>query len=171
MYEIITPEYDIFNCQKITNNNVKNSKCIHNTLKLYCKECKVTSHSENNKKPKLSIKSKRTKNRKDICPHNRKKSFCKECGGSQICQHNRQKSHCKECGGSQICQHNRQKANCNECNILYYGQYYQQCIHNNYKYKCKICYKSKKSKKSIEICQHNNIKSECQECFADNVFV
>ena len=54
-------EYDIFNCQKITNDNVKNSKCIHNTLKLYCKECKVTSHPENNKKPKLSIKSKRTK--------------------------------------------------------------------------------------------------------------
>lgn len=87
------------------------SKCMHGTVKFFCKKCSGSS----------------------ICKHNRVRSICKECIGGSICIHNNVRTICKECLGGSICQHNKRRHRCKRCGG---GSI---CEHYKIRSECKLC--------------------------------
>ena len=156
----------IHNKVKITCKECSGSQiCEHNKVKSHCKECDGSLFCEHNKNKRYC----RECNGTAICEHNKIKYKCKECKGSQMCEHNKFKYSCKECNGNGICEHNKFKQICKKCNGSQLCTHNIQktqcrecngsafCIHNKRKISCKKC-------NGTAICEHNNIKYSCKEC-------
>jgi hypothetical protein len=141
-------------------------RCVHNKLKLYCKDCDGSQ----------------------ICEHQKRRSHCKDCGGSQLCEHNRIRSDCKDCGGGSICQHNKKRSLCNDCgggSICEHNKIRSVCKdcgggsiceHNKRRSRCGICGGSQICKSRQEPyntgCQtygNRKLRGFCCHCFA-NIF-
>jgi len=132
----------------ITNDGVKNGKCIHD--KYRCRECG-----------------------KGYCKHGKDKRWCKDCGGSMLCEHGKGKYYCKECNGKGICIHNRTRSRCKDCGYKYkYNPESLKCEHGKWNNRCKICGYCEHDKlktncikcRPNNFCEHEKRKDKCKEC-------
>ncbi len=89
------PEFNgCSNCKTIeASKSYKTTKCHHNVLRKFCKEC----------------------NGSGLCEHDNIKYSCTKCTPKERCEHNLNKENCGKCGGKNLCIHKKQKYNCREC--------------------------------------------------------
>jgi hypothetical protein len=123
------------------------SKCEHNKILYYCRDCKGPGICEHDKRKCYCLEC----NGASVCEHGKRKEYCRDCKGSGICIHGKTKHYCKECESTLYCNHGKEKRYCKECD----GSAY--CEHGKVKYICKEC-------KGVGICIHEKEKRYCKEC-------